>query len=206
MQIFGKEKCKSHHQFQRYLGDVTSVSLSLSLSLSLYLSLSPSAPHAQYRKRFRASYNYYLNVTILFLLFVYYTRCVLENNASETHGRAMERTIVVRAWLLQCFLSAAAAGSARPTMALLHSHKPVHISHASLFDLLAYTGIFGKLELFLCGVRCRTHISFLGTGQEESASISQTRQGMLSFYAVTMVMIKLPLRELRKRRQVDGME
>ena len=34
-----------------------SFSLSLSLSLSLYLSLSPSAPHAQYRKRFRASYN-----------------------------------------------------------------------------------------------------------------------------------------------------
>ena len=28
-----------------------------SLSLSLYLSLSPSAPHAHYRKRFRASYN-----------------------------------------------------------------------------------------------------------------------------------------------------
>ena len=37
---------------------VTSLpSLSLSLSLSLYLSLSPHAPHAQYRKRFRASYN-----------------------------------------------------------------------------------------------------------------------------------------------------
>ena len=51
--IFGKEKCKTHRQFQRYLGDVTSVSLSLSLSLSL----SASAPHAQYRKRFRASYN-----------------------------------------------------------------------------------------------------------------------------------------------------
>ena len=33
------------------------ISLSLSLSLSLYLSLSPSAPSAQYRKRFRASYN-----------------------------------------------------------------------------------------------------------------------------------------------------
>ena len=35
------------------------LSLSLSLSLSLYLplSLSPHAPHAQYRKRFRASYN-----------------------------------------------------------------------------------------------------------------------------------------------------
>ena len=59
VQFFGKERCKIHRQFQRYLGDVTSVSLSLSLSLSLYLSLSlsPSAPHAQYRKRFRASYN-----------------------------------------------------------------------------------------------------------------------------------------------------
>ena len=33
------------------------LSLSVSLSLSLSLSLSPSAPHAQYRKRFRASYN-----------------------------------------------------------------------------------------------------------------------------------------------------
>ena len=53
--IFGKEKCKTHRQFQRYLGDVTSISLSLSLSVSL--SLSPSAPHAQYRKRFRDSYN-----------------------------------------------------------------------------------------------------------------------------------------------------
>ena len=30
---------------------------SFSLSLSLYLSLSPNVPHAQYRKRFRASYN-----------------------------------------------------------------------------------------------------------------------------------------------------
>ena len=37
------------------------LSLSLSLSLSLYLSLSPSAPHAQYRKRFRASYNNFHN-------------------------------------------------------------------------------------------------------------------------------------------------
>ena len=34
-----------------------SLSLSLSLSLSVSLSLSPSAPDAQYRKRFRASYN-----------------------------------------------------------------------------------------------------------------------------------------------------
>ena len=33
------------------------LSLFLSLALSLYLSLSPSVPHAQYRKRFRASYN-----------------------------------------------------------------------------------------------------------------------------------------------------
>ena len=58
--IFGKtEKCKTHRQFSRDNGDVTSVflSLSLSLSLSLYLSLSPNVPHAQYRKRFRACYN-----------------------------------------------------------------------------------------------------------------------------------------------------
>ena len=34
-----------------------SLSFSFSLSVSLSLSLSPSAPHAQYRKRFRASYN-----------------------------------------------------------------------------------------------------------------------------------------------------
>ena len=54
---FGKEMCKTHRQFQRYQGDVTSVSLSLSFSLYLSLSLSPSAPHAQYRKCFRASYN-----------------------------------------------------------------------------------------------------------------------------------------------------
>ena len=59
VESFGKERCKIHRQFQLYLGDVTSVSLciSLSLSFSLSLSLSPSAPHAQYRKRFRASYN-----------------------------------------------------------------------------------------------------------------------------------------------------
>ena len=37
-----------------------SFSLSLSLSLYLSLSLSPNVPHAQYRKRFRASYNYLL--------------------------------------------------------------------------------------------------------------------------------------------------
>ena len=37
---------------------VTSLpSFSLSLSLSVSLSLSPNVPHAQYRKRFRASYN-----------------------------------------------------------------------------------------------------------------------------------------------------
>ena len=40
--IFGKEKCKLLRQFQRYWGDVTSVSLSLSLSLSLCFSLSLS--------------------------------------------------------------------------------------------------------------------------------------------------------------------
>ena len=47
--IFGKEMCKIHRQLQRYY-KVTSLP-------SLSLSLSPSAPHAQYRKRFRASYN-----------------------------------------------------------------------------------------------------------------------------------------------------
>ena len=52
-QRFGKERCKIPHQFQCYYGDVTSVSHTLSLCISL----SPSAPHAQYRKRFRASYN-----------------------------------------------------------------------------------------------------------------------------------------------------
>ena len=35
VQIFDKEKCKTHRQFQRYLGDVTSISLSLSLCISL---------------------------------------------------------------------------------------------------------------------------------------------------------------------------
>ena len=40
--VFGKEKCKTHRQFQRDNGDVTSVSLSLSLSLSLSVSLSLS--------------------------------------------------------------------------------------------------------------------------------------------------------------------
>ena len=39
-----------------------SFSLSLSLSLSLYLSLTPSAPHAQYRKRFRATYNTFARI------------------------------------------------------------------------------------------------------------------------------------------------
>ena len=43
---------------------VTSLpSFSLSLSLSLYLSLSPNVPHAQYRKRFRASYNTLLRLS-----------------------------------------------------------------------------------------------------------------------------------------------
>ena len=48
--IFGKEKCKTSATM------VTSLP-SFSLSLSLCISLSPNVPHAQYRKRFRASYN-----------------------------------------------------------------------------------------------------------------------------------------------------
>ena len=39
------------------VSSLPSFSLSLSLSLSLYLSFSLNVPHAQYRKRFRASYN-----------------------------------------------------------------------------------------------------------------------------------------------------
>ena len=42
-----------HSRFQRDINDVTGVSLSLSLSLSLPLT---KVTHAQYRKRFRASY------------------------------------------------------------------------------------------------------------------------------------------------------
>ena len=53
---FGKGKCKFIANFSATL--VTSLpSLSLCLSVSLSLSLSPKVPHAQYRKRFRASYN-----------------------------------------------------------------------------------------------------------------------------------------------------
>ena len=68
VRIFGKGKCKLIancanfwqvkvwiHRQSRDNGDVTSVSISLSLCISL--SLSPKVPHAQYRKRFRASYN-----------------------------------------------------------------------------------------------------------------------------------------------------
>ena len=42
-----------------------SVFLSLTLYLSLSLSLSPSAPHPQYRKRFRASYNKWKSITLI---------------------------------------------------------------------------------------------------------------------------------------------
>ena len=52
VRIFGMEKCKLIANFSATM--MTSLP---SISLSLYLSLSPSVPHAQYRKRFRASYN-----------------------------------------------------------------------------------------------------------------------------------------------------
>ena len=56
MRIFGKGKWEFIANFSATM--VTSLpSLSVSLSLSLSLSLSPKVPHAQYRKRFRASYN-----------------------------------------------------------------------------------------------------------------------------------------------------
>ena len=54
MRIFGKGKCKVIANFSATM--VTSLP-SLSVSLSVCISLSPNIPHAQYRKRFRASYN-----------------------------------------------------------------------------------------------------------------------------------------------------
>ena len=55
---FGKGKCKFIANFSATMvTSLPSFSLSLSVSLSLSLSLSPKVPHAQYRKRFRASYN-----------------------------------------------------------------------------------------------------------------------------------------------------
>ena len=62
--IFWQGKCKLIANFSATM--VTSLpslsvslylSLSVSLSLSLSLSHTPNVPHAQYRKRFRASYN-----------------------------------------------------------------------------------------------------------------------------------------------------
>ena len=51
-EFFGKGKCKLIANFSTTM--VTSLP---SLSLCISLSLSPNVPHAQYRKRFRASYN-----------------------------------------------------------------------------------------------------------------------------------------------------
>ena len=56
VRIFGNRKRKFIANFSATM--VTSLpSLSVCLYLSLSLSLSPKVPHAQYRKRFRASYN-----------------------------------------------------------------------------------------------------------------------------------------------------
>ena len=56
VRIFGNRKRKFIANFSATM--VTSLpSLSLSVCISLSLSLSPKVPHAQYRKRFRASYN-----------------------------------------------------------------------------------------------------------------------------------------------------
>ena len=60
VRFFGKGKCKFIANFTATMvTSLPSLSLSLSLSLciSLSLSLSPKVPHAQSRKRFRASYN-----------------------------------------------------------------------------------------------------------------------------------------------------
>ena len=52
VRIFGKGKCEFIANFSATM--VTSLP---SVSVSLSLSVSPKVPHAQYRKRFRASYN-----------------------------------------------------------------------------------------------------------------------------------------------------
>ena len=57
VRIFGKWKWKFIANFSATMTSLPSLSLSLSLSLSVSLSLPPKVPHAQYRKRFRASYN-----------------------------------------------------------------------------------------------------------------------------------------------------
>ena len=54
VRIFGMEKCKLIANFSATM--MTSLP---SISLSLSVSLSPSVLHAQYRKRFRASYNFW---------------------------------------------------------------------------------------------------------------------------------------------------
>ena len=60
VRIFGKGKCKFIANFSAKM--VTSLP-SFSLCISLSLSLSPKVPHAQYRKRFRASYK----ATVIFI-------------------------------------------------------------------------------------------------------------------------------------------
>ena len=57
VRIFGKQCVNSSPILARQWWRHFRLSLSLSLYLSLSLSLSPKVPHAQYRKRFRASYN-----------------------------------------------------------------------------------------------------------------------------------------------------
>ena len=63
-----------------------SFSLSLSLSLSLYPSLSWSAPHAQYRKRFRASYNTIYGVKLVWNT-IYIVKNKRKGKVKETQWR-----------------------------------------------------------------------------------------------------------------------
>ena len=60
VQILAKKSAKLFANFSATkVTSLPSLSLCLSLSLSVSLSFSQNAPHAQYRKRFRASYNWF---------------------------------------------------------------------------------------------------------------------------------------------------
>ena len=73
------------------------------LSLSLYLSLSPSAPHAQYRKRFRASYNKTeaAGVEVTMVMFMFERHVHKQNLTREFFFTTPLRVGLLRLWATQ---------------------------------------------------------------------------------------------------------